>query len=224
MGYHPVPTASCSRRFAAALIVFAAVITSLGAATVLLPRAHAQDANPLSESSILRDGDIPVLGNPNGDITIVEYFDYQCPYCRKVHPVLTKVARDDGHVRLVFKDWPIFGGVSVYAARMALAAKYQDKFSEAHDALISLDEKLTEQKVDATLAAAGIDVGRAKSDLKAKASAIDAILSRNNMQATALGFQGTPGFIIGHFRVPGAPNAGALKEAIADARAAARKK
>lgn len=215
---------STSRRFAAILIVFAAVIAALGAAAVLLPRAHAEGADPLSESSILHDADIPVLGNSKGDITIVEYFDYQCPYCRKVSPVLAKIVHDDGQIRLVFKDWPIFGQVSVYAARLALAAKYQGKFSEAHEALISLHEKLTEQKVDATLAAAGIDVGRAKSDLKAKASAIDAVLWRNNAQATALGFQGTPGFIIGHFRVPGAPNAAAFTEAIADARAAARKK
>ena len=224
MGCHARSTAASLRRQAALLIASMVVIAALGAATVLLPQAHADDAGPLSESSILHDADIPVLGNPKGDIAIVEYFDYQCPYCRKVSPVLANVVRDDGQVRLVFKDWPIFGRVSVYAAKLALAAKYQGKFSEAHEALISLHEKLTEQKVDATLAAAGIDVGRAKSDLKAKASAIDAILSRNNMQATALGFQGTPGFIIGHFRVPGAPNAAAFKEAIADARAAARKK
>jgi protein-disulfide isomerase len=205
--------------------IFATAL-SLMAATVLLPAAHAEDAKPtpLSESSILRDPHIPALGNQKGDITIVEYFDYQCPYCRKVNPDLAKIVHDDGHIRLVFKDWPIFGDASVYAAKLALASKYQNKFAEAHEALISLREKLSEEKIEAALVTAGIDPNRAKSDLAANQSEIDAILARNHEQATALGFQGTPGFIIGHFRVPGAPNAEAFKQAIADARAAAHKK
>ena len=136
---------------------------------------------------------------------------------------LAKVVREDGHVRLVFKDWPIFGGVSIYAARITLASRYQDKFAEVHEALISLKEKLSEAKVDAALSAAGIDLARAKADLAAKRTEIDAVLARNHEQATGLGFQGTPAFIIGHFRVPGAPNAQAFKQAIADARAAATK-
>ena len=187
-------------------------------------RAETAAPDPLSEGSVLRDPDIPTLGNEKGDITIVEYFDYQCPYCRKVNPELMKVVRDDGRIRLVFKDWPIFGKPSIYAARLALASKYQGKYSEAHEALISLREKLLEDKIDTALAAAGIDVARAKSDLAANQGAIDAILARNHQQALAFGFQGTPAFIIGHFRIPGAPNAEAFKQAIADARAAERKK
>ena len=192
------------------------------AATVLLPRAHAEDTgpDPLSESSILRDPDIPALGSEKGDITIVEYFDFQCPYCRKVSPELAQVVREDGHVRLVFKDWPIVDGPSIYAARLTLAAKYQGKFLEAHEALISMHEKLSEEKVDTTLAAAGIDLARAKSDLETNRAAVDAVLAHNHEQAVGFGFQGTPAFIIGHFRVPGAPNAKAFKQAIADARAA----
>lgn len=199
----------------------------LGLLAAVLPsqlRAEPLNADLLSESSILRDPAAPSTGNAKGDITIVEYFDYQCPYCKKVNPDLAKVVRDDGHVRLVFKDWPIFGNVSVYAARLALASRYQDKYAEAHDALISLPEKLTEEKVHATLSAAGIDVERARQDLAAHQEAIDAVLARNHQQAVALGFQGTPAFIIGHFRVPGAPNAAAFKQAIADARAAAKRK
>ena len=73
----------------------------------------------LSRDSVLRDPEIPALGNPNGDVTIVEYFDYQCPYCKKVDPELMRVAQEDGKVRVVFKDWPIFGGASTYAAKMA---------------------------------------------------------------------------------------------------------
>ncbi|HKG99934.1 MAG TPA: thioredoxin domain-containing protein, partial [Bradyrhizobium sp.] len=85
----------------------------------------------LTEALVLRDPDIPATGNINGDVTIVEYFDYQCPYCRKVEPELRQVVQDDGKVRLVLKDWPVLGPVSVIAARMALASKYQDKFLQA---------------------------------------------------------------------------------------------
>ncbi len=205
--------------------IFAAALAVV-AASLVLPGVHAESDNsdPLSESSILHDPGVPALGNAKGDITIVEYFDYQCPYCRKVNPDLTKIVHDDGHIRLVFKDWPIFGGASVFAAKLALAAKYQNKFAEAHEALISVREKLSEEKIESALTAAGIDLDRAKSDLAANQGAIDATLARNHEQAVALGFRGTPAFIIGHFRVPGAPDAVAFKQAIADARAAARKK
>ncbi|WP_315778935.1 MULTISPECIES: DsbA family protein [unclassified Bradyrhizobium] len=202
----------------------ASIATLLLLTAAILPlqaRAEDDDTDILSEARILHDPAIPAVGNANGDITIVEYFDYQCPYCRKISPELAKVVRDDGHVRLVFKDWPIFGGASIYAARLTLAARYQDKFAEAHEALISLNEKLSEAKVDAALSGAGIDLARAKADLAAKRADIDAVLARNHEQATGLGFRGTPAFIIGHFRIPGVPNAQAFKQAIADARAAA---
>ena len=205
--------------------VFAAALSLLAGAGLLHQvRAETATADPLSESSILRDPDIPVLGNEHGDITIVEYFDYQCPYCRKVSPDLEKIIQDDGHIRMVFKDWPIFGDVSVYASRLALASKYQNKFAAAHHALISLHERLTEEKIRSVLIAAGIDLERADSDLAANRNAIDAILARNHAQAIALGFQGTPSFIIGHFRVAGAPNLAAFRQAIADARATAGRK
>ncbi len=210
-----------TRRIAA--LAAALGLLAVSAAPSLL-RAEPADLNPLSESSILRDPAVPALGNAKGDITIVEYFDYQCPYCKKVNPELAKIVRDDGHIRLVFKDWPIFGDVSIYAARLALASQYQGKFAEAHEALISLPEKLTEEKVHATLTAAGIDLERARQDLAEHQDGIDAVLARNHQQAVALGFQGTPAFIIGHFRVPGVPSAAAFKQAIADARAAAKKK
>src|SRR3954451_13963165 len=153
--------------------------------------------NVLTESLVLRDPDIPAAGNINGDITIVEYFDYQCPYCRKVEPELRQVVQDDGKVRLVQKDWPILGPVSVMAARMALASKYQDKYLQAHEALMGVNSKLTEPRIRELLSAGGIDVDRATRDLAANAKAIDAVLARNNEQATAFGFNGTPSFIVG---------------------------
>jgi protein-disulfide isomerase len=169
---------------------------------------------------VLRDPDIPVAGNPDGDIAIVEWSDYQCPYCRKLEPELAQVIQDDGKVRWVRKDWPILGPVSVIAARMALACKFQDKYDKAHDALIGVNSKLTEPRIDELLAGAGIDVDRAKRDLATNAKAIDGILKRNNEQAEALGFRGTPSFIVGKFRVPGVLTMAQFEQVIADARKA----
>ena len=195
-------------------------------AFIPMPTANAQqaDRDPISIEAITRDQAIPVIGNPKGDITIVEYFDYRCPFCKKVNPVLHKIVKDDGHIRLIFKDWPVFGDVSVYAARLGLATKYQNKYPQAHEALISAKEKLTEANVQAMLAKAGIDVARAQRDLVTHRKAIDALLARNHEQALALEFQGTPAFIIGKFRVPGALDEKNFKLAIADSRKAAKRK
>jgi protein-disulfide isomerase len=178
----------------------------------------------LTEALVLRDPDIPATGNVDGDITIVEYFDYQCPYCRKIEPEIRQVVQDDGKVRLVLKDWPILGPVSVVAARMALASKYQDKYIQAHEALIGVNSKLTEPRLRELLAGAGIDLDRLDRDLATNAKAIDAIIARNNDQATAFGFKGTPSFIVGKFRVPGTLTMAQFDQVIADARKAAAHK
>jgi protein-disulfide isomerase len=130
------------------------------------------------------------------------------------------VVQDDGKVRLVLKDWPILGPVSKVAARMALAAKYQDKFGAAHDAMMGVSSRLTEPRIGELLAGAGIDMDRLKADLAAKAEAIDAILARNNDQAEAFGFRGTPSFIVGKYRVPGVLTMAQFEQVIADARKA----
>jgi protein-disulfide isomerase len=106
---------------------------------------------------------------------------------------------------------------------MALASKYQDKYKQANEALISINSKLTEPRIHELLAAAGIDVDRVSRDLAANSNAIDAILARNNDQATAFGFRGTPSFIVGKFRVPGVLTMAQFEQAIADARKAAKK-
>jgi protein-disulfide isomerase len=198
-----------------------------GAVIALAPNpasAQGSEEKVLTEALVLRDPDIPAVGNLDGDITIVEYFDYQCPYCRKVEPELRQVVQDDGKVRLVHKDWPVLGPTSVIAARMALASKYQDKYLQAHEALIGVNSKLTEPRIREVLAAAGINVDRATRDLAANVKAIDTILARNNDQAHAFGFNGTPSFIVGKFRVPGVLTMPQFEQAIADARKAAANK
>jgi protein-disulfide isomerase len=191
-----------------------------GAAAIFPRRSLAQRDDVLTEALVLRDPDIPAAGNPAGDITIVEYFDYQCPYCRKLEPELRQVVQDDGKVRLVFKDWPILGPASVTAAHMVLASKYQDKFIQAHDALIAVNSKLTEARIREVLAGAGIDLDRLDKDLASNSAAIDAVVSRNKDQAVAFEFRGTPSFIVGKFRVPGVLTMAQFGQAIADARKA----
>jgi protein-disulfide isomerase len=194
-------------------------LTLLGAGAAMLVVPRAASAEP-TESAVLGDPDNPVFGNPNGDITIVEWFDFNCPYCRKIAPELRQVVQDDGKVRLVMKDWPILGPVSVVAARMALACKYQNKYDKAHDAMIGVSSKLTEPRIYELLAGAGVDVDRAKADLAANAKAIDGMLARNNATAEGLGFRGTPSFIVGKFRVPGVLTMDQFEQVIADARKA----
>jgi len=195
----------------------------LGAGAALLtsrPALAQRVDDVLTEALVLRDPDVPATGNLDGDINIVEWFDYNCPYCRKVAPEIQQVVQDDGKVRLVLKDWPILGEVSKFAARMALAAKYQDKYMAAHEALIGVSSKLTEPRVRELLADAGLDMDRLNRDAAANANAIDKILARNHDQAIAFGFKGTPSFIVGKFRVPGILTMAEFETVIADARKA----
>ena len=213
-----------SRREALGLLGAGAVMLGMATAPGSVLADDDAEENVLTEALVLRDPEIPVAGNPKGDISIVEYFDYNCPYCRKIEPELQQVVHDDGKVRMIWKDWPILGPTSIVAARMALASKYQDKFREAHEALIGVNSKLTEPRIRELLSGAGIDVDRATRDLATNAKAIDAILARNNDQATAFGFKGTPSFIVGKFRVPGILTMAEFDQVIADARKAAKSK
>ncbi|MDI1263363.1 MAG: DsbA family protein [bacterium] len=210
-GTNPGPT----RRTALGLIGGAALLGTASRTAL----AQGRD-DVLTEALVLRDPDIPSTGNKDGDVNIVEWFDYNCPYCRKIAPEIQQVVQDDGKVRLVLKDWPILGEVSKFAARMVLAAKYQDKYMPAHEALIGVSSKLTEPRVRELVAGAGVDMDRLNRDLTAKAADIDAILGRTHQQALAFGFKGTPSFIVGKFRVPGILTMAEFEMVIADARKA----
>ncbi len=206
-------------------LIGALSVSTLGAGLLQTNLGLAQHitADPLSRDNVLRDPAIPAAGNIQGDISIVEYFDYQCPYCRKVHPELTKVASEDGNVRLVFKNWPIFGGISITAARLVMALQYQGKYVDAHQAIMTAANRLTEQRLKELLVQVGVDLDRSYADLVAHAGEIDAALKRNDDQARAFGFQGTPAFIIGTFRIPMVLDQASFRQAISDARAAAKK-
>lgn len=201
------------------MLALGAVLAFSAAGVVQHQKADAKSSNEITLHEILHDPRIPAEGNSEGDLTIVEYFDYQCSSCKQVNPVLQEIAREDGHIRLVFKDWPIFGDTSIFAARLGIAAKFQNKFPEAHRALISAQGSLSKESVLKVLAEAGIDVTRAQRDLEANRKEIDAILAGNQKQASALGFEGPPAFMVGRVRIPAVFNTANFKDYIAKARA-----
>jgi protein-disulfide isomerase len=163
----------------------------------------------------------PAAGARDGDVTIIEFLDYNCPFCKKTAPELQKLLRADPRVRILYKEWPLFGDVSAYAARSALAANWQGKFLAAHNALISAPHDLDETtQVDSILKSVGVDLKRLADDRALHAADIDATLARNVAEARGLGFRGTPGFLIGRQLVPLALTLQQLRQLTADARAA----
>jgi protein-disulfide isomerase len=168
--------------------------------------------------AILHDPEAPETGNPDGNVTIVEFFDYNCPFCKKASPDLQRIVREDGNIRLVYKDWPILTEASPYGAQLALAAKYQGKYEVAHHALMSIPGRgIGKQKMLEAVKASGVDMARLQADLKANAQKIEALLQRNMDQADSLGLAGTPTYLIGPFRTSTLDYAG-FKEAVAEAR------
>lgn len=165
------------------------------------------------------DDGSPVLGNPEGDVLIVEFFDYRCPYCRTVAPRVMDTVRSDGGIRLVMKEFPILGPDSVYAARAALAAEKQDKYEDFHFALMQVDGELDEKAVLSVAQDMNLDLDRLQKDMLSKD--IDAALQRNFALAEALGIGGTPAFVIGEELVPGAIDLEGLRSLVAAARAKA---
>lgn len=196
-----------------------ALLATPAALPLFLKTATGQTGGPPSRDEVLRDPDIPSAGNDKGDVTIVEFFDYQCGYCKTIAPVLADVVKQDGNIRLILKDWPIFGELSVQAARLVLAAKFQNKYHDAHYALMAGKGKLTETRLIETLKDSGVDLQKVQASLDTHDEALKGLLKRNTSQARAFGFPGTPSFIVGTFRVPGVPTADQFKMMVADVRA-----
>lgn len=168
------------------------------------------------EAELLRDSDSPIAGNPNGDVTIVEFMDYQCGYCKRVYSVVKSVVAADGKVKIIYKDLPILGEGSRIAAYAALAAARQNKYLALHNALMEFRGPLDRARILDVAASVGIDVPQLEKDLEAPE--IKQIIERNLALASALGVRGTPAFVIGKQFVPGAVDADTLKKLIADAR------
>lgn len=183
------------------------------------PNAAQAEAAARERRKITDDPMVPTNAPKSYDVTIVEYFDYQCPYCRKAQPILAALLSSDPKIRLVYRDWPMFGGASVTAAKLALAAKYQGKYVMFHDALMQSTGKLDDKVIREAADKAGVNWTRLQTDLKVHQGDIDALLDRTGQQAAMMGLQGTPGFLVGHYLIPGGLNYADMKKAVAMARA-----
>jgi protein-disulfide isomerase len=188
---------------------------------LLMDAAAAQDV-----ALITSDGVKQILANPGTgpvgafkpDVVIVEYFDYNCPYCKKLVPTLKALLAQDSSIGLVYKDWPILGPVSEYAAASALAAGWQGKYLAAHEALLSGPRLAQVDQVDDILQHAGVNMEILKKDRVGHAKEIAALLERNDAEAQALGLKGTPGIVVGRQLVAGIADLAMLKTLVKNSR------
>jgi protein-disulfide isomerase len=179
-------------------------------------RTRAKAAIGTHRKELLQDPASPVGGNPKGPVTVVEFFDYRCGYCKSVSPTVKKLLAEDGSVRLVYKELPILGPESVVASKAALASVAQGKYDAFHAALMSAPPPLTEARVFEIANGTGLDVGKLKTEMESPV--IREALERNLRLAQAIGITGTPTFVIGSELAIGALDLAQLKGLVNKAR------
>jgi protein-disulfide isomerase len=167
------------------------------------------------QQDLLNDPSSPVSGNPNGDVTIVEFFDYRCGFCKRAAGAVTQIQKDDPRVRVIYKDFPILGEPSEIAAKAALAANLQGKHQAFHEAALASKNEMTKSELLRIAGEVGLDAARLETDMANPEW--QSVIDRNRALARDLGITGTPGFIVGTELVPGALDVKGLKELIARA-------
>lgn len=170
-----------------------------------------------SNQQRLTDPNDQVAGNPNGDVTIVEFFDVRCGYCKRLEPTMTRLLQEDRNIRLVYKDLPVLGPGSVLGARAILAARKQNAYEKLRDALMKGSPDITPASIEADAKRLGLDWGRLSKDMEDPA--IKTHIDANLALSQALGIQGTPAMVIGSELIPGAVGLDELRRAVAEARA-----
>ena len=178
--------------------------------------AKASQAVVTHRAEVFDDPATPVGGNPRGNVTLVEFFDYRCPYCKEAQPTIERLIGQDAQVRVIYKELPILGPASVTAAHAALAAQRQGKYDVFHAAMMAAKGQITDDTVYQIAGSVGLDVARLKHDMAAPE--VSAALKANLALADTLDIHGTPAFIVGGKVVPGAVDLDALKTMVADAR------
>ncbi len=158
----------------------------------------------------------PVAGNPAGDITIVEFFDIRCPYCKRLDAPMAELLKRDPQIRLIYKDLPVLGPPSMLGAKALLAAQRQGRYEALRDALMHGDAQATKDGIRAEAERLGLDWARMSQDMDAPE--IAARIQNNLHLASALGIQGTPAMVIGDTLIPGAVDLAELQRAVAGAR------
>ena len=167
--------------------------------------------------ALLADPDSFVGGNPDGDVTLVEFFDYRCGYCKQFAPVLASIKKQDPKLRVVYKEFPVLGEDSFRGAQAALAARNQGYYLEFHEALMKVRGTLTEEVLMKVAASVGLDTDRLKRDMETPK--ILNVIGNNHKLAEALAIDGTPTLIVGDEIARGAIPMEELSAMIARARA-----
>jgi len=167
------------------------------------------------QQELLHDPSSPVSGNPNGEITLVEFYDYRCGFCKRAAGAVTELQKEDPRVRVVYKDFPILGEPSELAAKAALASVAQGKHQVFHEALLASHADMTKEEILKIAGEVGLDAKRLETDMPNPEW--QAVIDKNRALARELGITGTPGFIVGTELVPGALDLKGLKELIARA-------
>mgnify|MGYP005811612201 CR=1 FL=1 len=180
-------------------------------------KAESRTALAAVKDSLVSPSD-PVGGNPNGDVTIVEFFDTRCPYCRRLEPVMEQFLDQDHNVRLVYKDLPILGPASVLGTKALIAAQKQNAYEKMREAVMKLPPDTTRDMIQGTAEKLGLDWPRLSRDMDDPA--VQQRIDTNLKLARTLGIQGTPALVIGSEIVPGAVGLTELKRIVAEARQA----
>jgi protein-disulfide isomerase len=178
--------------------------------------ARQREAIAANQSELLEASHTPVGGNPDGDVTLVEFFDYRCAYCRRVVSSMRALLDEDRNLRVVFKDLPVLGPDSVRAARAALASQRQDGYVPFHFVLMAADD-LSMEGIRAAAESVGLDADRLEADMASPE--VMAAIEANYALANELGIEGTPAFVIGDQLIPGAVDKARLEQLIREARA-----
>lgn len=174
-------------------------------------RDQASEAIVANKSGLFQSADDHVV-NPDGAIPVVEFFDYQCGYCKRMLPTVVRLLDENQNVRFIYKEFPILGDASTQAAKAAIAAKRQGKYLDFHNALMALRRPLDESAIFDTAEQVGLDVARLRQDMEDPT--IDGIIERNRRLGQGMGLRGTPSFVVGDTLVPGAIEYTALNELI----------
>lgn len=168
------------------------------------------------QADLLQDPTSPVSGDLKGDVTVVEFFDYRCGFCKRAAGAVTQLQKDDSRVRVVYKDFPILGEASELSAKAALASRAQGKHQAFHEALLASKNEITKDELLRIAGEVGLDAKKLDADMINPEW--QAVIDRNRALARELGITGTPGFIVGTELVPGALDLEGLRELIARAR------
>ena len=192
------------------------VIVELNKQDKLTAADKQNDLLPRFSSELKADGYSYVGGNPEGDVTIVEFFDYRCGYCKQSFPELMKMVEDDGNIRLILKELPVLGEASYIASQAAIASIEQGKYLEFHTALMSNRGGLSSERVLSIASDVGLDVEALQADMQSDKT--QEVIEKNHALAKQLDISGTPAFLIGEEFIPGAISGDQMRQLVAIAR------